>query len=96
MLTSAERHAWQTREFDRPIVTASYFGFMPIAAPKIGEADLSASAHCLRLPHYDAAEKAALIRTYLEEDFASLPHPLALAYKRRKPASYNLHYIGAA
>ena len=99
MLKTAHRPAWQIAEFDKPIVTASSFGFMPIACPKITEVDIRAASHCLSLPHYDAVEKAALIRTYLEEDFHTLPHPLALVY--RKPAvkkrfgGYGLHYIGA-
>jgi len=95
MLKTGERPAWQVREFDKPLITASYFGFMPIACPKINEADILATKHCLSHPYYDATEKAALIRTYMEEDFASLPHPLALIYKRKKPIGYSLHYIGA-
>lgn len=90
---------WQLREFDKPIITATYFGFMPIATPKVTAVDLKAVEHCLEHHHYDAAEKAALIRTYIEEDFASLPHPLALIYRRpalrKKLPGYSLHYIGA-
>jgi histidyl-tRNA synthetase len=103
MLKAAPKPAWQASEFDKPIVVASYFGFQPIAAPRVSEADLKASEHCLKLAHFDAAEKAALIRTYMEENLAEQPHPLALIYKRKaglraKPASgsYGLHYIGAA
>ncbi len=95
-MLKAARPSWQVKEFDKPLVTASYFGFMPIACPKINEVDLAAAKHCVPYLHYDAAEKASLIRTYQEEDFASLPHPLALAYKRRKPAGYSLHYIGTS
>ena len=94
MSKTAARPSWQLGEFDKPIVTATYFGFVPIAAPKITEADIEASKHCVHDTHYDAAEKAAVIRTYLEQNFANLPHPLALIYKRKKPASYSLHYIG--
>jgi histidyl-tRNA synthetase len=96
MLKAAPKPAWHASEFDKPIVVASYFGFQPITAPRVSEADLAATEHCERLTHYDAAEKAALIRTYLEQELASQPHPLALIYKRKKPAGYGLHYIGAA
>lgn len=89
------RSAWTPAEFDKPIVTASYFGFTPMTAPRLCEADHQAVEHCAKLPHFDAAEKAALIRTYLEGDFAALPHPLALVYKKKKPTGYGLHYIGA-
>jgi len=79
------------------LITASYFGFTPIAAPKETPQDFEAAAHCERIPRFDAVEKAALVRTYIEQDFASLPHPLALIYKKRgKPVAYALHYIGAA
>lgn len=96
MFKAAIRPSWQSTEFDKPMVTASYFGFTPIACPKVTETDLKAVEHCLALPHFDAGEKAALVRSYLEHDMASLPHPLALVYRRRKPAGYGLHYIGAA
>ena len=87
MLKTAE-----LKEFDKPLITASYFGFTPIVSPKVTDEDIEAVSHCDKLPYFDAAEKAALIRTYTEQDFASLPHPLALIYKNRK--GYGLHYIG--
>ena len=98
MTTKASQPLWQLREFDKPLVTASYFGFTPIAAPKVTEADIEAAKHCEEHPHYDALEKAALIRTYIEQGITDLPHPLALIYKRpakkaRLPG-YTLHYIG--
>lgn len=102
MLKEATRPAWILNEFDKPLVTASYFGFTPISHPKITDTDLEAVRHCAEHPHYDAVEKAALIRHYLEHDFAALPHPLALAYRlggsRRKlpsPGGYSLHFIGS-
>ncbi len=97
MLTRDKRPSWQVNEFDKPLITASYFGFIPINAPKITQTDLESVAHCVAHPHFDAAEKAALIRTYLKENFAALPHPLALAYRKpaiKKKAGYNLHFIG--
>ncbi|MDO8471278.1 MAG: His/Gly/Thr/Pro-type tRNA ligase C-terminal domain-containing protein [bacterium] len=86
-------------EFDRALVTASYFGFLPIAAPKITKHDIELTRSCGDHPHYDATEKASVIRTYLEEDFASLPQPIALVYEkpasRKRFGSYALHFIGS-
>ncbi len=105
MNKAASRPTWQNTEFDKPLITASYFGFTPIAAPRLTEADFAAADFCAELPHYDAVEKAALIRTYIEENFADLPHPLALIYRKSTPkkrasglvtpGGYSLHYIGA-
>lgn len=106
MLKEATRPAWGLNEFDKTLVTATYFGFIPITAPKVCDTDLELGTHYGDHPHYDAAEKAALIRSYIDNDFASLPHPLAIAYrrstsKRRSPdklpprATYSLHFIGA-
>ncbi len=95
MIETRHKFTWGVDEYDKPLVTASYFGFTPIHAPKITPADEKAVEYCADHPYYDAAEKAALIRTYIEHDFASLPHPLALAYKRRRGGGYSLHYIGA-
>jgi|SRR3989344_1157645 len=95
-MKTKEIPAWHLREFDKALITATYFGFLPISTPKITQGDIDAVSHCEEHPHYDAAEKAALIRTYLEEDLISLPHPLALVYKRKKPMGYGLHLIGSA
>src|SRR3990167_721808 len=90
----------QTSEFDRALLTASHFGFMPIAAPRVTRQDLELTKQCGSHPLYDAAEKAALIRTYIEGNLSSLPHPLTLIYKRtsRQVTSlnpgYGLHFIG--
>lgn len=97
MELKAKKPAWQVSEYDKPLITASYFGFIPIAAPKALPIDVEAVSHCAPHPHFDAVEKAALLRTYLKEDFASLPHPLALAYRKqggKKGHGYNLHFIG--
>ncbi len=97
MFTKEKKLAWQINEFDKALITASYFGFIPIATPKITPVDLESVTHCASHPHFDAVEKAALIRTYLKENFADLPHPLALAYRKagnRKKPGYNLHFIG--
>src|SRR3990167_10875005 len=95
-LTQLDR---QLNEFDRAIVVATYFGFLPIAAPKISKNDIELSKHCGNHPHYDATEKMAVIRTYLEQNLASLPHPLALIYKKpavkKRVGGYSLHFIGS-
>ncbi len=100
MITLDLKPKYLLSEFDKALITATYFGFTPIAAPKILEQDLEMTNHCRRLPYYDAAEKAALIRAYLSEDMSSLPHPLTLIYKRKGTprggsSGYSLHYIGA-
>lgn len=101
VLKTPVRPSWQDTELDKPLVTASYFGFTPIATPRITEEDIKAAVHCDALPHFDAVEKAALIRAYMEANMAELPHPLALIHrravkKRGEDAGYTLHYIGAA
>ena len=87
-------------ELDRTLVVASYFGFRPILAPKITKHDIELTRNCGNYPHYDAPEKASMIRTYLEEDFASLPHPVALVYEkhvsRKRFGNYALHFIGSS
>src|SRR3989338_8455291 len=75
----------QLNEFDRAIVIATYFGFSPISAPKITRKDMEVSEDCGNYPDYDAVEKTAFIRMYLEQNLSSLPHPLAVIYK--KPVS---------
>jgi histidyl-tRNA synthetase len=104
-MLQASRKNYELQEFDKALITATYFGFLPISAPKITPVDLETASHCMEHAHYDAVEKAALIRTYLEQDFASLPHPLALVYKRRERklkvglsahGGYSLHLIGSA
>ena len=87
-------------ELDRALVIASYFGFRPISAPKITKHDVELTRHCGNYLHYDAPEKVSMIRTYLEEDFASLPHPIALVYEksasRKRFGNYALHFIGSS
>jgi histidyl-tRNA synthetase len=89
----------QLNQFDKPLIVATYFGFLPIHAPKISHQDIELARPCGDYLHYDAVEKAAIIRTYLAENFASLPHPLAFIYKkpavRRRFGSHALHFIGS-
>src|SRR3989344_1974388 len=95
METRAPGQSFKLLQFDKPLVIASYFGFTPITAPKLTPDDAELVSHCRKLPYYDALDKAALLRTYIERDFASMPHPLALIYKSKKPLTYTLHYIGS-
>ncbi|MBI1974406.1 MAG: hypothetical protein HYS51_00900 [Candidatus Zambryskibacteria bacterium] len=87
-------------ELDRALFTASHFGFLPIKAPRITPADLELVKHCGAYTYYDAAEKVALIRTYLEEEMSEMSHPLAIAYKkssmRKKFGTYALHVVGSS
>lgn len=99
MLKEATKPVWALNEFDKPLVTASYFGFTPINAPKISNHDIEIVRSCTEHPHFDAVEKASLVRHYLENEFSALPHPLALAYKKpgskKRAPGYSLHFIGA-
>src|SRR3989344_7757655 len=103
MQPRAKKWPWQLSEYDRSLITATYFGFTPIVAPKVTNEDLEEVRYCANHPHFDAAEKAAFIRLYMRENFAALPHPLALVYKRTskrkagpasRPGGYSLHFIG--
>ena len=90
----------ELNELDEPLLTATYFGFRPIKAPRITDGDIELTKHCLEHPYYDAVEKMALIRMYQEQNLASLPHPLALVYKkpiaRKKFGTHALHLIGVS
>src|SRR3989344_4192309 len=87
-------------EYDRAIIVATYFGFTPIKPPRITEYDITLTKSCGNHPYYNASEKVAIIRTYLEQNLASLPHPLALVYKkpisRKKSGAHALLLIGSA
>lgn len=88
----------QLGQFDRPLVVSTYFGFIPIKSPRISQQDVDLVKHCGGQSDYDARDKVSLIRTYLEQDLASLSHPLALIYKKTGPqkglGGYALHFIG--
>jgi hypothetical protein len=97
--------SWQAFELDKPLLTATYFGFTAIEPPKVTERDIQNTKDCEELglkekgrSWFDASEKSALIRTYTEKGFSSMPHPLAFAYKRHPASSsreYSLHLIGS-
>jgi histidyl-tRNA synthetase len=86
--------------FDKALHTAAHFGFIPIDAPRVTESDIEATKDCADHPHFEAAEKAAFIRTYEERGLASEPHPLAVIYKRAprkvRPGGYTLHFVGSS
>lgn len=88
----------QISEFDGALVIGTYFGFVPIMAPRTSKQDVELTKYSSHYPHYDTIEKVSIIRTYLERDLASLSHPIALIYK--KPATkkisggFALHFIG--
>lgn len=88
----------QLNEFDRALVVASYFGFTPVSAPKITRNDIELTRNCGNHPHYDATEKMAVMRTYIEQNLASATFPTALVYERpvsrKKFGSHALHFIG--
>ncbi|MBX4181626.1 hypothetical protein KW807_02065 [Candidatus Parcubacteria bacterium] len=87
-------------EFDQGLIIASYFGFMPVSAPKVLDKDIEVARTSNSEPYFDAVEKASLIRHYLENNFSSLPHPLAMIYKqpvvKKRIPGYGLHFIGAS
>jgi histidyl-tRNA synthetase len=87
-----ERPACRLSEFDKYLIVASHFGFLPIDAPKVNDKDIENTSDCGSDPHYHAAEKAAFLRTYLEKDLSSLPHPLGVVYKRSK--THTLELVG--
>lgn len=93
-----DRKIWLSKDFDKPLVTASYFGFVPVEAPKISREDLGLREELGEHPHFDPAEIAAFMKMYTNENLASEPHPLSLSYKRSTPGrgadKYLLHFVG--
>lgn len=94
-----DRNIWLSKEFEKPLVTASYFGFTPIEAPKISKDEFTLREEFGQHPLCDPAEQAAFIRSYIESKLSSEQHPLSLAYKRCTPGrgadKYVLHFIGS-
>ena len=74
------------REIDKIAEIASFFGFIPIKTPEIKKEDViragSFKASEIKSPFSQQEEKAALLRTYDEQNMASLSHPLMLYYKK--------------
>ncbi|MDB5194772.1 MAG: hypothetical protein JWN50_786 [Parcubacteria group bacterium] len=79
-----------SRALEKPLWVGAHFGFTPIDAPKVTPKDIEAVKDCSddealaegQKNLFDAAEKAAFLRMYLEKDFASLPHPIAVSFKK--------------
>lgn len=84
-------------EFERPLVVASYFGFTPVVTPRLMRKDMELVRQCHKHPHYDAGEKVAFIRTYLEHQTEE-SQPLCLAHRRNTGKNslggHTLHFIG--
>ncbi len=89
-----DRPAYLLREFDRSLFNASYFGFTPIEAPHISNKDIENVKDC----DSEAHDKSAFLRFYTEKEFANLPHPITVCFKKRdagkKSFTHCLHVIG--
>lgn len=104
--------AYLLREFDKPLYLASYFGFTPIECPKVNDFDFKMTEGFKQFDPlteliiekktaksiHDAAEKAAFLRMYTEQQLTTLPHPLSVCYKRteagKKTAEHCFHILG--
>ncbi|MEK7186942.1 MAG: His/Gly/Thr/Pro-type tRNA ligase C-terminal domain-containing protein [Patescibacteria group bacterium] len=95
-----EKSIWLSREFDKPLVTASYFGFRPIETPRVSKEDIVLREEYGSHPYFDVAENAAFIRVYLERGLQSEMLPLSVVYKRSSPNrgidKYSLHFVGSS
>jgi histidyl-tRNA synthetase len=96
--------AWEAKDMTKEMITASYFGFIPTKTPDVSKDDHS-KLRSLKDPYYetdrihaeypfsfDALEKIALFRSYLDWGIASLPHPVLMSY--RKPVHGTEHKKG--
>jgi histidyl-tRNA synthetase len=92
-------------EIDRALWVGAHFGFSPIANPKVTQADMDAVCDCAddealtdeEKKLFDASEKAAFLRMYQEKGLNTLPHPLAVCYKKpgtRKYSEYTYELVG--
>jgi histidyl-tRNA synthetase len=83
---------------EKPLWVGAHFGFTPIDPPKVTPKDIEAVKDCyddeaLTVEGknlFNASEKAAFLRMYTEKDFASLPHPIAVSFK--KPGAKRTEY----
>jgi histidyl-tRNA synthetase len=79
-----------SKPLEKPLWVGAHFGFTPIEAPKVTPKDIEMVKDCsddeaLKVEGqelFDASEKAAFLRVYMEKDFASLPHPIAVSFKK--------------
>ncbi len=92
---------YRAKEFDKDLVLASYFGFIPVKTPHITKEDES-GLRLIKDPYHelgytlkkfpfgaDLLEKIAILRTYNEWNLTNEPQPVLLAY--RKPLSGSAH-----
>lgn len=86
-------------EFDKPLWIAAHFGFTPIEAPTVTTQDEKITKDCEEKIEKgsgkficNAPEKAAFLRHYTEQKLGSLPHPLALSWRRGR--DYSLELVG--
>jgi histidyl-tRNA synthetase len=86
-----------SRILEKPLWVGAHFGFTPIDAPKVTEKDRESVKDCyddetLEVKGknlFDVSEKAAFLRMYQEKDFGSLPHPIAVAFKKSEAKKRN-------
>jgi len=88
-----------SRSVEPHTLTAVHYGFSAIDAPRISKEDIlkwkgfkepfvSSDLCRAEAPFFfDVGEKAALLRTYLEEKWDTLPHPMAFCFKKPFPGS---------
>jgi len=96
---------YRVKEYDKDLLLASYFGFIPVKTPHITKEDESnlktVKDVYLELGYVekkfpfgaDVLEKIAILRTYNEWNLANEAHPVLLAY--RKPLGGSSHRKGA-
>jgi len=89
--------SFSLKEFDAPLLTAAYFGFTPIETPRIEKEDIAKQKTIkdpladhpttkLHFPFvFDVIEKAAILRTYVDWKWESLPPPILVAFKKPFP-----------
>lgn len=87
------------KSVDRHTLVAVHYGFSPIEPPKITKEDTQkwkgfkdpfvdqTLSHKESPFCFDVAEKAAILRTYIEDKWDTLPHPMAFCFKKPLPGS---------
>lgn len=104
------------KDLDKPAQTSLYYGFTPIKTPQITKEDinkLSLVNECCHTTKKEGnayfpppEEKIAVLRTYMENNMANMPHPVMLYYKKpfggqavakkdSKTRSFNLEILGS-
>lgn len=93
-------------EIDRALWVGAHFGFSPIDPVRVTQADIDAVKECVddealtdeEKKLFDPSEKAAFLRVYEEKQLNTLPHPLAVCYKKpgAKRSEYSFELAGFA